>query len=142
MRARRGLVASVERLEDLRQSGANSFRRKGFRPSRCRLGAAIAALVWVNSPWGSSYDSLWSTELSLRVGDVGLEGACTLGLVGIGGALLSGPLAPCSHALSHKMTPISRKTCKAIVFQNGAYRDRTGDLRLAKRARRVAVSRA
>ena len=38
------------------------------------LGAAIAALVWVNSPWGSSYDSLWSTELSLRLGDVGLEG--------------------------------------------------------------------
>ena len=38
------------------------------------LGAAVAALVWVNSPWGSSYDSLWSTELSLRLGDVGLEG--------------------------------------------------------------------
>src|ERR671919_35783 len=38
------------------------------------LAAAIAALVWVNSPWGSSYDSLWSTELSLRLGDIGLEG--------------------------------------------------------------------
>src|SRR5918996_1423831 len=38
------------------------------------LAAAIAALVWVNSPWGSSYDSLWSTELSIRLGDLGLEG--------------------------------------------------------------------
>ena len=38
------------------------------------LGAAVAALVWVNSPWGSSYDSLWSTELSLRLGDAGLDG--------------------------------------------------------------------
>jgi Na+/H+ antiporter NhaA len=38
------------------------------------LAAAMAALVWVNSPWGSSYESLWSTELSLRLGDWGLEG--------------------------------------------------------------------
>ena len=38
------------------------------------LVATAAALAWVNSPWGSSYDSLWSTELSLRVGRVGLEG--------------------------------------------------------------------
>lgn len=38
------------------------------------LGATVAALVWVNSPWGSSYDSLWATELSFRLGDIGLEG--------------------------------------------------------------------
>jgi Na+/H+ antiporter NhaA len=38
------------------------------------LVATVAALVWVNSPWGSSYDGLWSTELSLRLGGVGLEG--------------------------------------------------------------------
>ena len=38
------------------------------------LVATVAALVWVNSPWGSSYDSLWSTELSLRLGGVGLDG--------------------------------------------------------------------
>jgi Na+/H+ antiporter NhaA len=38
------------------------------------LAAAIAALVWVNSPWGSRYEELWSTELSLRIGDVGLDG--------------------------------------------------------------------
>ena len=38
------------------------------------LVATIAALVWANSPWSSSYESLWSTELSLRLGEVGLEG--------------------------------------------------------------------
>jgi Na+/H+ antiporter NhaA len=27
------------------------------------LGATIAALLWANSPWSSSYDSLWSTKL-------------------------------------------------------------------------------
>src|ERR687889_233888 len=38
------------------------------------LTAAIAALVWVNSPWASSYEELWSTELSLRIGGAGLDG--------------------------------------------------------------------
>jgi Na+/H+ antiporter NhaA len=38
------------------------------------LAATIAALVWVNSPWGSSYESLWTTELSLQLGDWGIEG--------------------------------------------------------------------
>lgn len=37
------------------------------------LAATVAALVWVNSPWGWSYDSLWSTQLWLRLGGVGLE---------------------------------------------------------------------
>ena len=26
---------------------------------------ALGALIWANSPWGESYDTLWSTELSL-----------------------------------------------------------------------------
>ena len=38
------------------------------------LGAAVAALLWINSPWGSSYDSLWSTELGFSLGDWSLEG--------------------------------------------------------------------
>jgi Na+:H+ antiporter, NhaA family len=30
--------------------------------------AAVAALVWANSPWQQSYDDLWTTEATLRVG--------------------------------------------------------------------------
>ena len=33
------------------------------------LGAAVAALVWANSPWSDSYESFWTTTLSIRVGD-------------------------------------------------------------------------
>ena len=38
------------------------------------LVAAVAALLWINSPWGSSYDSLWSTDLALRIGEWSLSG--------------------------------------------------------------------
>jgi len=30
--------------------------------------AAVAALLWANSPWDSSYESVWRTELSIRLG--------------------------------------------------------------------------
>jgi Na+:H+ antiporter, NhaA family len=30
--------------------------------------AAIAALIWANSPWSSSYERLWQTELRIHVG--------------------------------------------------------------------------
>ena len=33
------------------------------------LGATLAALVWANSPWPDSYESVWTTELSIRLGD-------------------------------------------------------------------------
>jgi Na+/H+ antiporter NhaA len=36
------------------------------------LGAVVVALVWVNSPWGDSYESLWTTKLSFRLGDAGI----------------------------------------------------------------------
>jgi Na+/H+ antiporter NhaA len=36
------------------------------------LGAAIAALVWANSPWPDSYESVWTTPLSIRFGDASL----------------------------------------------------------------------
>jgi len=32
------------------------------------LVAALAALVWANSPWSSSYERLWHTDLTLRFG--------------------------------------------------------------------------
>jgi NhaA family Na+:H+ antiporter len=42
------------------------------------LGAAVVALVWANSPWQASYRTLWSTNLSLRVGGYSLDGALRL----------------------------------------------------------------
>ena len=32
------------------------------------LGAAVVALLWANSPWSDTYESLWSTETVIRVG--------------------------------------------------------------------------
>ena len=33
------------------------------------LVATVAALLWANSPWPDSYESVWTTELSIRLGD-------------------------------------------------------------------------
>ena len=30
--------------------------------------AAVAALVWANSPWSHSYESLWGTKAAIRIG--------------------------------------------------------------------------
>ena len=32
------------------------------------VAATVVALAWANSPWGGSYEALWSTEFSLRLG--------------------------------------------------------------------------
>ncbi len=32
------------------------------------LAAAVAALAWANSPWNESYDRLWATPLTIRLG--------------------------------------------------------------------------
>ena len=37
------------------------------------LCAAVAALVWANSPWPDSYESFWTTTLSIRVGSEGIS---------------------------------------------------------------------
>jgi NhaA family Na+:H+ antiporter len=37
------------------------------------LVAAVVALVWANSPWSGSYESLWTTELRVALGDVELS---------------------------------------------------------------------
>src|SRR3954469_7520511 len=34
--------------------------------------ALLAALAWANSPWWHSYESVWTTELSIRLGDAGV----------------------------------------------------------------------
>ena len=36
------------------------------------LGAAIAALLWANSPWWHSYESAWTTEFSIHIGHTGI----------------------------------------------------------------------
>ena len=33
------------------------------------LAATLAALVWANAPWASTYDRLWETELSIGLGE-------------------------------------------------------------------------
>src|SRR5712671_6536609 len=37
------------------------------------LGAAVAALLWANSPWSDSYESLWTTKLSIQIGGSGIS---------------------------------------------------------------------
>jgi Na+/H+ antiporter NhaA len=37
------------------------------------LCATVAALAWANSPWSSSYESVWTTKLSIRLGDAGIS---------------------------------------------------------------------
>ena len=34
--------------------------------------ATVAALVWANSPWLHSYESVWSTTLAVRIGGAGI----------------------------------------------------------------------
>jgi Na+/H+ antiporter NhaA len=37
------------------------------------LAATIAALVWANSPWADSYESVWETKLSIQLGGDGIS---------------------------------------------------------------------
>jgi Na+/H+ antiporter NhaA len=37
------------------------------------LGATILALLWANSPWSHSYESLWTTKLSIEIGSGGIS---------------------------------------------------------------------
>jgi Na+/H+ antiporter NhaA len=37
------------------------------------LFAAVAALVWANSPWPDSYESVWTTQLSINLGAEGIS---------------------------------------------------------------------
>lgn len=32
------------------------------------LGAVLVAVAWANSPWGDTYEAVWSTELSIHLG--------------------------------------------------------------------------
>ncbi len=37
------------------------------------LAAVIVALLWANSPWSDSYESLWTTKLTIRIGSGGIS---------------------------------------------------------------------
>src|SRR5919198_2329753 len=37
------------------------------------LGATVVALAWANSPWSDSYESLWTTKLSIQIGGGGIS---------------------------------------------------------------------
>jgi Na+/H+ antiporter NhaA len=37
------------------------------------LAAAVVALAWANSPWSHSYESVWTTRLSIRLGGSGIS---------------------------------------------------------------------
>ncbi len=37
------------------------------------LGATVAALLWANSPWWHSYESLWTTTLSIKIAGSGIS---------------------------------------------------------------------
>ena len=37
------------------------------------LGAVVVALAWANSPWSDSYESLWTTRLTIRLGGGGIS---------------------------------------------------------------------
>src|SRR4249920_646041 len=37
------------------------------------LAAVAAALIWANSPWSDSYESLWGTKLAITVGNGGIS---------------------------------------------------------------------
>ncbi|HEY2436422.1 MAG TPA: Na+/H+ antiporter NhaA, partial [Solirubrobacteraceae bacterium] len=65
--------------EDSAYGGRTAWARNLAAPVRDFLGtetgsaivllaAAVIALVWANSPWSHSYESLWSTKLTIRLG--------------------------------------------------------------------------
>jgi len=37
------------------------------------VAASVLALLWANSPWWDSYESFWTTTVSVRVGDAGIS---------------------------------------------------------------------
>jgi Na+/H+ antiporter NhaA len=50
-----------------------SFLRAETGGAAAMLGATVAALVWANSPWPHSYESFWTTAMSIRIGHNGIS---------------------------------------------------------------------
>src|SRR5690242_7782196 len=66
-------IASNKPLARLVARPVREFRPVEAAGSRLRLAAGAIALVWPNSPWASSYDTLWHTHLTLDVGPLHLD---------------------------------------------------------------------
>ncbi len=78
--ARRPIPVSVEGGQPPRQT----LRSRAVQPFRTfaatqnagavvLLAATIAALVWANSPWGDTYEEVWTTDLTVQLGDWALS---------------------------------------------------------------------
>lgn len=66
-------VDSARREPRAVTAAARSYLHTEAGSATLLLVATIAALVWANSPWQASYEQLWHTELSLRLGDAELS---------------------------------------------------------------------
>ena len=51
-----------------RRSATSCSTETGGARRRCSP-RRVAALLWANSPWSDSYESVWTTELSIQLGD-------------------------------------------------------------------------
>jgi NhaA family Na+:H+ antiporter len=50
-----------------------SFIRTAGRSSIVLLAAALAALLWANSPWGESYSRFWGTVITFNLGFITIQ---------------------------------------------------------------------
>ncbi len=66
-------IASNKPLARLVARPVREFLRVEAAGSLLLLLAAVVALVWANSPWAESYDTLWHTSLSFELGSWRLD---------------------------------------------------------------------
>ncbi|EYR64490.1 sodium:proton antiporter [Actinotalea ferrariae CF5-4] len=55
-----------------RTAGARRFVATENTGALALVVATVTALVWANSPWGGTYEALWTAEISVHVGGRGL----------------------------------------------------------------------
>jgi hypothetical protein len=78
--ARRGIPAEIRKVQGAiralagwvrdRASPVRDFAANEVGSAAVLLAAAVAALVWANSPWSSTYEVVWSSDLSFRLGEL------------------------------------------------------------------------